>query len=144
VHGCQSNLRHILDGLHLSRKRWASSHINIYPGFFFACNDSISSAIDSCHNSCSIGVDDNASLSVGESLFVILIYVLESFCVPGAQNDRGLLQVRLQPGKRSNIFVVPEASSLMGVPSSASESGASSSTSSAIGSTKFSGPQSLE
>jgi hypothetical protein len=111
---------------------------------FFACNDSISSAIDCCHNSCSIGVDDSASLSVGESLFVILINVLESFCVPGAQKDRGLLRVQLQPGKRSNIFVFPKASSLMGVHSSASESGASSSRSSAIGSTKFSGPQSLE
>jgi hypothetical protein len=48
----------------------------------FACNDSISSAIECCDNSCSIGVDDNASLSVGESLVVILISVLELFCVP--------------------------------------------------------------
>jgi hypothetical protein len=70
----------------------------------FACEASTSSAIDCCHNSCSIGIDDNASLSVGESLVVILISVLESICVPCAQNDRGLLRVRLKPGKRSNLL----------------------------------------
>jgi hypothetical protein len=124
VHSCQCTLRHILDGLHLqrcvsnifqirrpfdlknwkSRKRWASSHINIFP-VPFACNDSISSAIDCCHNSCPIGVDENASLSVGESLLVILIYVFESFCVPRAQNDRGLLRVRLKPGNDQTSLV---------------------------------------
>jgi hypothetical protein len=95
-------------------------------------------------NSCSIGVDDNASLSVSESLVVILIYVMESCCVPRAQNDRGFLRVRLKPGKRSNLFVFPVASSLMGVPSSVSGSDASPSRSSQIGTTNFAGPPSLE
>jgi hypothetical protein len=75
-------------------KWWASSHIKIFPGPF-ACNDSNFSEIDCCLNSRSIGVDDNASLSVAESPLVILKYALQSFYVSRSQYDRGLLHVRL-------------------------------------------------
>jgi hypothetical protein len=44
----------------------------------FASSDIISSAIDCWQNSCPVGVDGNASLSVGESLVVMLIFVFES------------------------------------------------------------------